>query len=109
MAIWLISFLSSFIFSRIIFRWLSVISLLTPPILQTEKMTRPPVVSSKISSTISLMRQACMKRLSNPMASAARPNQRRWLWSRESSCHRVRRQLARSGISMFMRPSTALA
>jgi hypothetical protein len=51
----------------------------TPPTLQDPKMTRPPVVSSIMSSSASRTRHECMNRLSKPKASAARPSHSRWL------------------------------
>ena len=57
----------------------SSISLRTPPTLQTEKITRPPVVCSKMSSTSSRKRQLCINRLSKPIASAAKPSHNKWL------------------------------
>ena len=81
----------------------------TPPTFTTLKITRPPVVFSKMSSTRSRNRQQCMNRLSKPNASAAKPIHRIWEWTRDSSCQMTRRHSARSGTSTPMRRSTVSA
>jgi hypothetical protein len=72
----------------------------------TEWMMRPPVVFSKMSRISSRIRQQCMNRFSKPKASAPRPSQSRWLWTREISAQISRSQRARSGTSTFMMPSS---
>lgn len=86
-----------------------VMSVLTPPILQKEMMTLPPVTDSNTSRMRSLILQQCMNRLSNPMPSARSPSHSRWLWTLDSSWKTILSTWALSGTSTFISPSTAPA
>ncbi len=85
----------------------SLMSRRTPPTLQEPKMTRPPVVASTRSNSLSRTRQECMKRFSKPKESAISPSHSKWLWIRDISPQITRRYWALSGTSIFMAPSTA--
>ena len=84
-------------------------SFLTPPTLQKDMTTLPPVIASKTSRTLSLILQQCMNRLSNPSPSARSPSHSRWLWTLDSSWNMILRHSALSGIWTPIRPSTAPA
>ncbi len=81
----------------------------TPPTDTTERMTLPPVVFSKTSSTRSRRRQQCMNIDSKPNASAASPSHSRCECTRDSSCQMTRRYSARLGTSTPMSDSTVSA